>query len=143
MCLVLLAVAQHFHRAAAEPPGTVPNQPLGSADEVAALHAALQQQLTPTCCSKLLQRLAPALLTCARRPLPQPRRQCVTLTRDDQCQEWINWLLQTITRLGLRSSHADTSTNTLGKLYGCSHKCVDTEWYSTIQRHSMSRLKLS
>jgi hypothetical protein len=59
--LVLLALGQYFMRVATLPPGTVLNQPKGSPQAVKALRAALRQQLTPSCCAQLLQRVAPGL----------------------------------------------------------------------------------
>jgi hypothetical protein len=58
LALVLLAVAQHSRRVAASPTSPAPS---GSPEDVAALRAALQRQLTPSCCAQLLQRLAPVV----------------------------------------------------------------------------------
>jgi hypothetical protein len=59
MCLILLAAGQLFRRSATLPPGSVYTQARGPRHQVAALRTALQQQLTPSCCAQLLQRLAP------------------------------------------------------------------------------------
>jgi hypothetical protein len=56
----MLAIGQYFKRAATLPPGSVRNQPQGSPQAVQAVQRALQQQLTPSCCAQLLQRLAPS-----------------------------------------------------------------------------------
>jgi hypothetical protein len=59
--LVLLAIGQYFMRAATLPPRSVLNQPKGSPRDAKALRVALKQQLTPSCCAQLLQRVAPGL----------------------------------------------------------------------------------
>jgi hypothetical protein len=75
LTLILLAAAQYFRLAAALPAGSVPNQPKGSRAANAALRAAVQQQLTPSCASQLLQRLAPNLWeVVGRRKLSPGRR---------------------------------------------------------------------
>jgi hypothetical protein len=60
LTLLLLAIGQHWRRSAALASGSSPLTPGGSPEAVAALRAALQQQLTPSCAAQLVQRVAPA-----------------------------------------------------------------------------------
>jgi hypothetical protein len=84
--LLLLAVAQHWRRAADLPPDSVPNQPPASPQVAAALRAALKQQLTPTCCAQVLQRLAPSYWAVATRfPLRTDGRIMATEEMNDAC----------------------------------------------------------
>jgi hypothetical protein len=94
LTLLQLATAQHFRRSAALPPGSVPNQPKGSRAAIAALRAAVQQQLTPSCASQLLQRLAPSFWeVVGRRPVSAGWRKRATQERKDLCAFTINeWL---------------------------------------------------
>jgi len=59
LSLVLLAIGQHWRRSAALPAHSVHNQPCGDPLARSALATAVQQQLTPSCCSQLLQRVVP------------------------------------------------------------------------------------
>jgi hypothetical protein len=84
---VLLAIGQHFKRAAALPPSSVPNQFTGSPQAVRALRRELKQQLTPSCASQLLQRVAPSywlvVTTTTLRPL---QRALAIHDVDDMCR---------------------------------------------------------
>jgi hypothetical protein len=60
LMLLWLAICQHWRRSAALTPGSMPNRPRATSEAVAALRAALQQQLTPSCAAQLVQRVAPA-----------------------------------------------------------------------------------
>jgi hypothetical protein len=58
--MLLLAIDQHSRRTAALLPNSAPNRHNCNRQALAALRAAVQQQVTPSCASQLLQRLAPA-----------------------------------------------------------------------------------
>jgi hypothetical protein len=84
LSLLLLAMAQHWRRAAALPPGSVPNQPKGSSRDIAALKQAIQQQVTPSCCSQMLQQLAPSYWVTTECEIPpQQLRRVMTGDADD------------------------------------------------------------
>jgi hypothetical protein len=59
LMLLYLAICQHWRQSVALPTGSVRNQPR-DAKQAAAVRAALQQLLTPSCCSEMVQRVAPA-----------------------------------------------------------------------------------
>jgi hypothetical protein len=58
--LLLLAFDQHFRRAAAKLQPAAANSRRRTPRTITALRAALQHQITPSCCTQLLQDLAPA-----------------------------------------------------------------------------------
>lgn len=96
--LLLLAIAQHWRRAAALPPDSVPNQPAATSPQVAAaLRTALKQQLTPSCCSQLVQRVAPDYWALTKRcPLPARGRLLATEDRGDMCHDGVVRTLQAV-----------------------------------------------
>jgi hypothetical protein len=84
--LVLLAIGQYFKRAATQPPRCVRNQPQGSPQAVRAVQRALRQQLTPSCCAQLLQRLAPSCwLVLTTQQLSPEERMIAIYASDDLC----------------------------------------------------------
>jgi hypothetical protein len=58
--LLLLAVDQYNRHTAALLPNSAPNRHNCNRQAMSALRAAVQQQVTPSCCSQVLQRSAPA-----------------------------------------------------------------------------------
>jgi hypothetical protein len=86
LSLVLLAAGQYWRRAAALPPRSVPNQPSSSPVEAAGLRRALKQQLTPSCCAQLLQRVVPWYWQAStRHALQSPYQELFNCDRDDMC----------------------------------------------------------
>jgi hypothetical protein len=86
LLLLWLAIAQYWKRAATLPPGSMPLQPRSSSQAVAALRAALQQQLSPSCCFQILKRLAPAYWAMVNAgQVPPPHHQLATLSQKDEC----------------------------------------------------------
>lgn len=61
LSLVLLAINQYHKRTAALPRRALLNQARASKEAVQELRHAIKQQLTPSCCTQLLQRLVPGL----------------------------------------------------------------------------------
>jgi len=86
LALVLLALGQYSRRNAGLPPGSVPNQPQARPELVSLLRAALQQQLTPSICKQMLQRLAPTALMCLDAPgLSEDTRVLLMRDTGDLC----------------------------------------------------------
>jgi hypothetical protein len=86
LSLLLLAMAQHWRHAAALPPGSVRNSPIGSPRDIAALQRAVQQQVTPSCCSQMLVQHAPSYYVVVNADvLPGGLRMIMTGDMDDLC----------------------------------------------------------
>jgi hypothetical protein len=90
LALVVLAAGQYWRRAAALPPGSVKNQPNCSRVEAATLRRAMKQQLTPSCCSQLLQRAVPWYWQASTRyALEKQYQELLACDNDDACSEQI------------------------------------------------------
>jgi hypothetical protein len=94
LMLLWMAIGHHWRRAAALPPGSVFLKVSGNPREVSALRAALRQQLTPSCCTQLVQRVAPAYwAVVTAEQVPKTFHEVVTLSAlGDSGQNIPTWL---------------------------------------------------
>jgi hypothetical protein len=114
MNMVLLAMWQYIRRAAARAPSSVPNHFQGSRAAAKALRRALKQQLTPSCCSQVLQRLAPAVVEV----MPALQTVLAALMRDELCSVSVSDTLRVLDFMCSASAFHAQPFQALGKLQG-------------------------
>jgi hypothetical protein len=116
MSLLLLAMAQHWRRAAALPPGSVPNQPQGSPRDIAALQRAIQQQVTPSCCSQMVQQLAPSYWVVTQCEIPdQGLRRAIIGGGDDLCTRELDRALLAVRQMSYGPANPERPCYAMGE----------------------------
>jgi hypothetical protein len=126
LMLLWLAISQHWKRASTLPPGSLPLQPRTSSQaRRTALCAAVQQQLTPSCCFQLLKRLAPAYwAVVTAQQVPPPLQQLVTLSSKDDCGAHMGAWLQDVGAIAIFYDAGGPPCGALGKeAHGCYSCC--------------------